>query len=94
MAHTKSAGAGKYGRDSNPKYLGIKKHDGERTKAGTILVRQRGTYFIAGEGVRKGGDDTLYALREGFVKFLTKRRIHFDGSRKYRKMISVITPKR
>jgi len=83
MAHTKSSGAAKNARDSGPKYLGVKKSDGERVKPGDILIRQRGTKFIAGDGVKRGGDDTLFALKTGVVKFLTKRRIAFDGSRKY-----------
>lgn len=91
MAHTKSAGAGKYGRDSQPKYLGIKKSDGERVKPGDILVRQRGTKFMAGSGVKRGGDDTIYAVRKGLVKFATKRKTNFDGSRKYGKMINVVS---
>ncbi len=90
MAHTKSSGAGKYGRDSQPKYLGVKKSDGERVKTGDILIRQRGTKFMAGEGVKKGGDDTLFALREGIVKFITRRKTRFDGSRKSAKMVAVV----
>lgn len=81
MAHTKSSGASKYGRDSQPKYLGVKKYDGERVKIGDIIIRQRGTKFYPAEGVKKGGDDTLFALRDGIVKFLTKRKNHFDGRR-------------
>lgn len=90
MAHTKSAGAGKYGRDSQPKYLGIKKSDGELVKTGDIIVRQRGSKFIPGDGVKKAGDDTLFALRKGIVKFLNKRKIGFDGSKKMFKMIAVL----
>lgn len=89
MAHTKSSGAAKYGRDSQPKYLGIKKHDGEVAKPGDILVRQRGTKVLAGKGVRRGNDDTLYAIREGAVKFMTKRKTKFDGRIRYAKMVSV-----
>lgn len=90
MAHTKSSGAGKYGRDSQPKYLGIKKFDGERVKTGDILVRQRGSKYLAGKGVKQGGDDTLFALREGIVKFETRRKICFDGSRRYTKVVNVV----
>lgn len=81
MAHTKSAGAGKYGRDSQPKYLGIKKSDGQCVNPGDIIVRQRGARFIAGSGVKKGGDDTLFAVKSGVVRFKQKRKIRFDGSR-------------
>lgn len=91
MAHTKSAGAAKYGRDSQPKYLGVKKSDGEKVKIGDILVRQRGTHFFAGSGVKQGRDDTLFALRAGIVKFLTKHKIRFDGKKKKVKMVKVIS---
>lgn len=90
MAHTKSSGAGKYGRDSQPKYLGVKKSDGESVKIGDILVRQRGTKFLPGTGVKRAGDDTLFALREGIVKFLTRRKTRFDGSKRSVKVINVI----
>ncbi len=89
MAHTKSSGAAKYGRDSQPKYLGVKKFDGERVKTGDILIRQRGTKFLPGKGVKRGGDDTLFALREGVVKFLTKKKTRFDGSRRYATIVNV-----
>ena len=89
MAHTKSSGAGKYGRDSQPKYLGVKKFDGERVKTGDILIRQRGTKFLPGVGVKRGGDDTLFALRKGIVKFAGYRKTRFDGSRRYTTMVSI-----
>lgn len=91
MAHTKSSGASKYGRDSQPKYLGVKKSDGELVKTGDILIRQRGTKFFPGEGVKRGSDDTLFALREGFVKFITRRKVRFDGSQKSVSVVTVIT---
>ena len=90
MAHTKSAGAGKYGRDSQPKYLGIKKSDGAAVKPGDILVRQRGTKFIPGVGTRRGGDDTLYAISSGVAKFRTIRKERFDGSWRHAKQVSVM----
>lgn len=90
MAHTKSGGSTQLGRDSNPKYLGVKKHDGESVKPGDIIIRQRGSKFIAGLGVKKGGDDTLFALKNGLVKFKEKRKIKFDGSKKQVKMVSVV----
>ena len=89
MAHTKSGGSTQLGRDSNPKYLGVKKHDGEPVKTGDIIIRQRGSKFIAGQGVKKGGDDTLFALRSGVVKFKSKRKFKFDGKRKQVKMVSI-----
>jgi len=90
MAHTKSAGAGKYGRDSQPKYLGVKKHDGVRVKPGDIVIRQRGIRFLPGQGVKRGGDDTLFAIREGLVKFKTYRKTNFDGTLRHVTMVSVI----
>lgn len=90
MAHTKSSGASKNARDSGPKYLGVKKYAGEKVKIGNILIRQRGTKFHPGEGVRKGSDDTLFSLRDGVVKFSDKRKDRFDGSRRSIKMVNVI----
>ncbi len=78
MAHKKGQGSSRNGRDSNPQYLGVKKYGGEKVIAGNILVRQRGTKFHPGANVQKGGDDTLFAVADGFVKFQTKR-----GNRKY-----------
>ncbi len=69
MAHKKSAGAAKNGRDSKSKRLGIKASDGQPVKAGAIIVRQRGTKVHPGENVKRGGDDTLFALKAGRVKF-------------------------
>ena len=80
MAHTKSAGSSKYGRDSQPKYLGVKKSDGSRVKIGDIILRQRGTHYLAGMGVKRAGDDTLFAVKDGLVKFRTVRKIRFDGT--------------
>ena len=90
MAHTKSAGSTKYGRDSQPKYLGVKKYDGEIVKIGNIIIRQRGSKFIAGAGVRKGGDDTLFSLLAGKVKFTTRRKNNYDGSIKRVNVVNVL----
>lgn len=89
MAHTKSSGAAKNARDSGPKYLGVKKFDGERVKPGSILIRQRGTKFYPGINVKRGGDDTLYALNAGVVKFTEKRKIKFNGDIKRISVINV-----
>ena len=72
MAHKKAGGSTRNGRDSNPKYLGVKRYGGQLVKAGEIIVRQRGTRFHPGEGVGLGRDHTLYALTAGLVKFTTK----------------------
>lgn len=69
MAHKKGVGSSRNGRDSNPQYLGVKKFGGEAVRAGNILVRQRGTKFHPGRNVRRGRDDTLFALIDGVVKF-------------------------
>ena len=72
MAHKKAGGSTRNGRDSNPKYLGVKRYGGQLVNAGEILVRQRGTRFHPGEGVGLGRDHTLFALVSGLVKFTTK----------------------
>mgnify|MGYP001606975485 FL=1 len=89
MAHTKATGSTRLGRDSRPKYLGIKLYAGQPAKSGNIIVRQRGTKFIAGKNVRCGSDDTLYSVAEGIVRFATKKKTKFDGSKKIIKVVSV-----
>jgi len=74
MAHKKGASSTRNGRDSNAQRLGVKRFGGQLVNAGEILVRQRGTHFHPGEGVARGGDDTLFALVAGNVEFGTKRR--------------------
>ena len=69
MAHKKGGGSTRYGRDSNAKRLGVKKYAGETVRAGTILVRQRGTRIYPGDNVGVGKDYTLYSLIDGVVKF-------------------------
>ncbi|MBI9071734.1 MAG: 50S ribosomal protein L27 [Melioribacteraceae bacterium] len=73
MAHKKGQGSSRNGRDSNPQYLGVKRFGGEQVTAGSIIVRQKGTKFHPGLNVKRGGDDTLFATMDGFVKFVTKR---------------------
>jgi large subunit ribosomal protein L27 len=73
MAHKKSGGSSRNGRDSQSKRLGVKKYGGETVLAGNILVRQRGTKFFAGENVGLGRDHTLFATATGNVKFTRKR---------------------
>lgn len=89
MAHTKSAGTSRLGRDSNPKYLGVKLFDGQLAKPGYILVRQRGGKIRPGQNVAFGNDYTIYALKEGKVKFSTKTIIRFNGQRKKVKIVNV-----
>ncbi|MEE2658540.1 MAG: 50S ribosomal protein L27 [Candidatus Latescibacterota bacterium] len=74
MAHKKGVGSSRNGRDSQSKRLGVKRYGGQYVKAGTIIVRQRGTRIHPGVNVRKGGDDTLFAIAEGCVIFETAGR--------------------
>ena len=69
MAHTKAQGSSRNGRDSHSQRLGVKRYGGEFVRAGTIIMRQRGTRIYPGENVGRGGDDTLFALADGRVKF-------------------------
>ena len=73
MAHKKGASSTRNGRDSNAQRLGVKRFGGQQVLAGEIIVRQRGTHFHPGDGVGRGGDDTLFALVEGQVEFGVKR---------------------
>lgn len=90
MAHKKQGAASKNLKDSNPQYLGTKIYDGGKALAGAIIVRQRGTKILAGENVGLGKDHTLFALKEGVVKFGNKRKLNFDGTTSTRKSVSVI----
>jgi large subunit ribosomal protein L27 len=90
MAHTKSGGSTKLGRDSESKRLGIKLNHGQEAKAGQIIVRQRGAHVLAGVNVRIGADDTLYAAKTGTVNFKQVKKIRFDGSRRFVKRVSVV----
>ena len=69
MAHKKAGGSTRNGRDSNPKFLGVKAYGGQKVSAGSIIVRQRGTKFHPGENVGIGKDHTLFALKDGIVEF-------------------------
>lgn len=90
MAHTKAKGSTKLGRDSESKRLGVKRPGGSRVKAGEIIIRQRGTHYYPGLNVKRASDDTLYAGKNGTVQFSDKRKVHFDGSRKTVKVVSVV----
>ena len=92
MSKTKAAGSTKYGRDSAAKRLGVKLYGGQRTRAGMVLVRQRGTRFLPGENVSRGGDDTLYAKKAGIVEFKTIRKTKYDGNQRIAKVVSVVLP--
>ena len=90
MAHRKAGGSAKNLTDSNPKYLGTKLYDGEIAKAGSIIVRQRGTKILPGTNVGLGKDHTLFALKPGTVKFGSKRKENFNRSNSVKKTVSII----
>jgi len=90
MAHRKAGGTAKNLRDSQPKYLGIKLSDGSRAQAGSIIVRQRGTAIMAGTNVSVGKDHTLFALKDGTVKFGSKRKTSFHGRTAVKKVVNVV----
>ncbi|MBM3261655.1 50S ribosomal protein L27 [Candidatus Kaiserbacteria bacterium] len=90
MAHTKAGGSAKNLRDSNPKYLGVKRADGQKVATGEVIVRQRGTKIMAGKNIGVGKDHTLFALIEGVVRFHSKRKGNFDGTTTRRQMVEVV----
>ncbi len=91
MATKKSGGVSKNGRDSNPKYLGIKVTPGALARKGNILVRQRGTDVLPGKNVLMGKDHTLFANSDGKVVLTYKRKVHFDNTVMKKKVMNVIT---
>jgi len=90
MATSKSSGSTKLGRDSQPKYLGVKLYHGQEARAGNIIIRQRGTKFIPGKNVRQGKDDTLYAAKAGKVSFKSIQKKRFDNSKRPAKVVEVL----
>jgi large subunit ribosomal protein L27 len=91
MSHKKAGGSTRLGRDSQPQHLGVKVGDGQKVKAGMVIIRQRGTAINPGTNVKKGKDDTLYAKVAGTVKYQDKKRTRFDGSLKMAKYVNVLT---
>lgn len=89
MAHRKAGGSAKNLKDSNPKYLGTKLYAGQIAKAGSIIIRQRGTKIIPGLNVGVGKDHTLFALKSGTVSFSSKRKIKFDSTTTVKKVVNV-----
>lgn len=92
MAHTKAKGTTKLGRESAAKRLGVKIFGGAKVLAGQIIIRQRGTKWHAGDGVARGGDDSLFALKNGLVHFSTIKPLAFTGNRQTRRLVSVVAP--
>ncbi|MGD0577250.1 MAG: 50S ribosomal protein L27 [Candidatus Staskawiczbacteria bacterium] len=89
MSKTKQGGSSRLGRESASQRLGIKAHDGEKIKIGQIIVRQRGSKILAGKNVKVGSDDTIYAMKDGTVKFSSKTKKLYDGSLRSAKIVSV-----
>lgn len=90
MSHVKAGGTAKNLRDSKPKYLGVKVHDGQQAKNGSIIVRQRGSKILAGAGTKMGRDHTIYAVKDGTVRFGSKRKTSFDGNSKRLKVATIV----
>lgn len=91
MAHRKAGGTARNLRDSNPKYLGVKIADGQTANAGSIIVRQRGTKFLAGNNTDMGKDHTIHALKSGVVKIGNKRKVGFNNKTQSRKIVHIVT---
>ena len=90
MAHKKAGGSSHNLRDSQPKYLGVKRADGQTVGIGEVLVRQRGTKMAAGKNVGVGHDHTLFAKAAGKLSFRTGRKTNFDGRTVAKKFVDVI----
>lgn len=90
MSKTKQGGSSRLGRDSAAQRLGIKVNAGQAVKIGMIIVRQRGSKVLCGKNVKKGSDDTIYAMKNGTVHFGDKTKKLFDGSKRAAKIVSVI----
>ncbi len=90
MATKKAGGTAKNLRDSNPKYLGVKRADGDTVRTGEIIVRQRGTKILPGKNVGTGKDHTLFSLANGKVAFRSTRKTNFDGKTLSRKIVDVV----
>ena len=91
MAHKKAGGSTALGRDSNSQRLGVKLFGGQKANVGNIIIRQRGTKWHPGKNVKKAGDDSLYAMSTGVVKFTAKKVKGFDGALHLRKFVHVIS---
>lgn len=90
MATKKSGGTAKNLRDSQPKYLGVKRGDGQAVKLGQVIVRQRGTKIEPGKNVKAGSDHTLFAMKDGKVAFREARKTRFNGQVTTKKMVDVV----
>lgn len=91
MATKKAGGSAKNLRDSNPKYLGVKRADGQMVRTGEVIVRQRGTKIEPGKNVKVGKDHTLFAAMSGRVTFRNTRKLRFDGRSLLKKIVDVVS---
>jgi len=89
MSTSKSSGSSRLGRDSAAQRLGVKIYAGQPVKTGMIIIRQRGTRYLAGKNVKKGSDDTLYAGKDGIVRFASKLKKLFNGKQRQAKIVNV-----
>ncbi len=90
MAGAKAGGSSKGGaRDSGGQRLGIKITNGQKVRVGMVIVRQRGTQYLLGKNVKKGTDDTIYAMKDGIVNFAAKQKKLFNGTRRMATVVSV-----
>ncbi|TSC60281.1 MAG: large subunit ribosomal protein L27 [Parcubacteria group bacterium LiPW_15] len=90
MAHTKALGSTKLGRDSRAKRLGVKIQDGQKVMTGQIILRQRGTHYLPGKNVKLAKDDTIFAMKNGIVKFGVTMKTKFDGNRRKATIVAVV----
>ncbi len=90
MAHKKAGGSAKNLRDSNAQYLGLKLGDGQKAKQGQIVVRQRGTKILPGANIGVGKDHTLFALKDGIVRFFSVRKTNFTGKTFRRRKLEIV----
>ncbi len=90
MSHKKAGGSTRLGRDSASQRLGVKLHEGQAVQKGMVIIRQRGTKFHPGKNVKKGGDDTIFSMANGKVKFSQRKRRRFDGTMKMTKFVNVV----
>ncbi|OGN05561.1 MAG: 50S ribosomal protein L27 [Candidatus Yanofskybacteria bacterium RIFCSPHIGHO2_01_FULL_44_17] len=90
MAHTKAKSTTKLGRDSESKRLGVKLSNGQTAIPGNIIIRQRGSKYWPGSGVRMGSDDTIYSITNGKVHFSTRKKGNYDGTRRVVKIVNVV----
>jgi len=90
MAHTKAGGSSRNGRDSNAKRLGIKVHDGNQITNGSIIAKQKGNKYYPGKNTKQAKDNSIYAIKDGTVKFTSKQKTNFQGKTRKITLVNVI----